>query len=89
MLDSAARPCGGRRAETRRDLGVSLRPNGALTGEPTLLAASASPKGGALLQTAMRALRQCQSFGFLPEAKYKEWNDLSFSPAGLSSMPTI
>ena len=72
-------------------LRVSLRPNGALTGEPTLLAASASPKGAALLQTAMRALRQCQPFGFLPESKYKEWKklDLSFSPAGFSSMPTF
>ena len=72
-------------------LRVSLRPNGALTGEPTLLAASASPKGAALLQTAMHALRQCQPFGFLPRAKYKEWKklDLGFSPAGLSSLPTL
>ena len=72
-------------------LRVSLQPNGALTGEPTLLAASASAKGAALLQTAMRALRQCQPFGFLPRAKYKEWKklDLGFSPAGLSSLPTL
>ena len=72
-------------------LRVSLQRNGALTGEPTLLAASASAKGAALLQTAMRALRKCQPFGFLPEAKYKEWKklDLGFSPAGLSSLPTL
>lgn len=72
-------------------LRVSLQPNGALTGEPTLLAASASAKGAALLQTAMHAVRQCQPFGFLPRAKYKEWKrlDLGFSPAGLSSLPKI
>ena len=72
-------------------LRVSLQPNGALTGEPTLLAASASAKGAALLQTAMHAVRQCQPFGFLPRAKYKEWKklDLGFSPAGLSSPPTL
>jgi hypothetical protein len=72
-------------------LRVSLQPNGALTGEPTLLAASASAKGAVLLQTAMHALRQCQPFGFLPRAKYKEWKklDLGFSPAGLTSLPKI
>jgi hypothetical protein len=72
-------------------LRVSLQRNGALTGEPTLLAASASPKGAALLQTARHALRQCQPFGFLPSAKYKEWKklDLGFSPVGLTSLPKI
>lgn len=72
-------------------LRVSLQRNGALTGEPTLLAASASPKGAALAQAARHALRQCQPFGFLPSAKYKEWKklDLGFSPAGLTSLPKI
>jgi hypothetical protein len=39
----------------------------------------------------MRALRRCQPFGFLPAAKYKEWKrlDLSFSPTGLSAIPTF
>jgi hypothetical protein len=70
-------------------LRVSLKPNGALAAEPTMLAASASPDGPALMQTAMRALRQCQPYGFLPAEKYKEWKvlDLSFSPAGLSVLP--
>jgi len=37
--------------------------------------------------TGPRALRQCQPYGFLPAAKYKEWKvlDLSFSPTGLSA----
>lgn len=72
-------------------LRVSLQQDGALAGEPTLLAASASPKGAALLQTAMQALQKCQPYSFLPAAKYKEWKklDLSFSPAGLSHMPSF
>jgi len=72
-------------------LRVSFTPNGALTAEPALLAASASENGPALMQTAMRALRQCQPYGFLPAAKYKEWKvlDLSFSPTGLSALPTF
>ncbi len=72
-------------------LRVSLKPNGTLAQEPTMLAASASSSGPALLQTAMRALRQCQPYGFLPSAKYSEWKvlDLSFSPTGLSTRPAL
>jgi hypothetical protein len=72
-------------------LRVSLQPNGALTGEPTLLAASASSAGPTLIQTATRALQQCQPYAFLPADKYKEWRtlDLSFSPAGLRTLPTL
>jgi hypothetical protein len=34
-----------------------------------------------LLQTATRALKECQPYGFLPADKYREWRllDLSFS----------
>jgi len=72
-------------------LRISLQPNGALTGEPTLLAASASEAGPTLIQTATRALQQCQPYAFLPADKYKEWRvlDLSFSPAGLRTIPTL
>lgn len=72
-------------------LRVSFAPTGAIVGEPNLIAASATTDGAALMQTAMRALQQCQPFNFLPAAKYKEWRnlDLSFSPAGLSALPKI
>jgi hypothetical protein len=72
-------------------LRVSLQPNGALTAEPALLAASASSNGASLMQTAMRALRQCQPYGFLPAAKYEEWKvlDLAFSPSGPTALPTF
>jgi hypothetical protein len=72
-------------------LRVSLNPDGALAAEPTLLAASASEEGPALIETATRALRACQPYGFLPTAKYKEWKllDLSFTPSGLSVLPRV
>jgi outer membrane biosynthesis protein TonB len=72
-------------------LRISLQPNGALSGEPTLLAASASEAGPTLIQTATRALQQCQPYAFLPADKYSEWRslDLSFSPAGLRTIPTL
>jgi hypothetical protein len=67
-------------------LRVALGPNGALTGSPTLIEASASAHGPALVATAISALRQCQPYGFLPAGKYQEWKllDLSFSPHGMS-----
>jgi hypothetical protein len=67
-------------------LRVALAPNGALTGSPTLIEASASAHGPALVATAISALRQCQPYSFLPAAKYREWKllDLSFSPRGMS-----
>src|ERR1700737_772079 len=67
-------------------LRVALAPNGALTGSPTLIEASASAHGPALVATAISALRQCQPYGFLPAGKYQEWKllDLSFSPRGMA-----
>ena len=72
-------------------LRVSLQPNGARTKEPTLLAASGSEEGLALMKTAVQAVRQCQPYAFLPAAGYKEWKvlDLAFSPAGLTGLPRI
>ena len=67
-------------------LRVALGPNGALTGSPTLIEASASAHGPALVATAISALRQCQPYAFLPAGKYQEWKllDLSFSPRGMA-----
>ena len=72
-------------------LRLSLQRNGALTKEPTLIAASGSEDGVALMKAAMQAVRQCQPYGFLPAADYKEWKvlDLAFSPNGLTGLPRI
>jgi hypothetical protein len=70
-------------------LRVRFKPNGALLGQPVLMAAPASEAGPALVQSAMRALQQCQPYGFMPADKYKEWKalDLSFTPRGLTLGP--
>jgi outer membrane biosynthesis protein TonB len=67
---------------TRVVLRVFLRPDGTLVGEPMLIEASASRDGPRLMQAAIRTLKDCQPFAFLPADKYREWKvlDLSFSP---------
>jgi hypothetical protein len=72
-------------------LRISLQPNGALSGEPSLIAASGSEAGPVLMRAAMQALRDCQPYAFLPAKKYKEWKllDLAFSPGGLTGLPRI
>lgn len=63
-------------------LRVSLRRDGRIAGEPLLIEASASEKGPALMQSAMKALSQCAPFSMLPADKYNQWKmlDLSFTP---------
>src|SRR5262249_44512693 len=70
----------------RASLRIALTPEGALAGEPLLIRASASAQGPRLVETATRALQECQPFSFLPADKYQEWKllDLSFSPRGLA-----
>jgi hypothetical protein len=67
-------------------LRVSLAPNGTLAGDPVLIEASASAKGPALMQSAVRALRACAPYTMLPPDKYKEWKtlDLSFTPQDMA-----
>jgi hypothetical protein len=65
---------------------VALARNGSLTTRPSLIEGSASPHGPALMESAIRALHQCQPYGLLPAGKYNEWKvlDLTFSPSGVS-----
>jgi hypothetical protein len=67
-------------------LRVYLRRDGALAGEPMLIEASASRDGPVLMQAAIRTLKECQPFTFLPADKYREWKvlDLSFSPRDMA-----
>ncbi len=59
-----------------------LSPDGTLAQYPTLIEASASPKGPALMQAAITALQACQPYNMLPADKYKEWRvlDVPFTP---------
>ncbi len=63
-------------------LRVYFKPDGTLASQPQLIEASASPKGPALMQSAVDALQKCQPYTMLPADKYKEWQtlDLGFTP---------
>lgn len=63
-------------------LRVLMTPQGKLAAEPVLIEASASTKGPALMQSAIRALEACQPYAMLPADRYGEWKmlDLSFTP---------
>lgn len=76
----------GARQQLRLVIRLTLRPDGALTGEPMLLEASASPQGPLLLKSLIAALQRCQPYTVLPAQKYKEWRvlDVSFSPQDLT-----
>jgi hypothetical protein len=64
---------------------IALKPDGTLAGQPTLIEASASPKGPALLQSLFAGLAKCQPFNMLPADKYQEWRslDIRFTPQDL------
>ncbi len=71
---------------TRVVLRVFLKPDGRLAAEPLLIEASASQDGPLLMKAAIRTLKDCQPYAFLPADKYKEWKvlDLSFSPRDMA-----
>jgi hypothetical protein len=62
---------------------IALTPEGRLASSPALIEASASAKGPALMQAAIKALEACQPYAMLPADKYREWRvlDLGFTPA--------
>jgi hypothetical protein len=64
---------------------IALKPDGRLAGQPTLIEASASPKGPAVLQSLLAGLQKCQPFNMLPADKYREWRslDIRFTPQDL------
>jgi len=64
---------------------VMLKADGTLSAPPTLIEASASPKGPLLLQNLLRGLTKCQPYNMLPADKYREWKnlDMRFTPADM------
>jgi hypothetical protein len=64
---------------------IALKRDGTLAGQPTLIEASASPKGPAVLQSLFAGLAKCQPFNMLPADKYQEWRtlDIRFTPQDL------
>ena len=60
---------------------VAFNRDGTLAGDPEPIFAPGSANGPALVERAIRALRQCQPYGFLPANKYADWRviDLVFA----------
>jgi len=71
---------------------IALNPDGTLGAKPELIRAPASLAGPPLVESAKRALQQCQPYDTLPARKYLDWKilDLTFTaqgPTGLSAPP--
>jgi hypothetical protein len=64
---------------------VTLKADGTLAAQPTLIEASASSKGPVLLQSLLRGLQKCQPYDMLPADRYQEWKtiDMRFTPADM------
>jgi hypothetical protein len=67
---------------TRVTLRIFLKRDGGLASEPILIEASASRDGPRLMQAAIRSVKECQPYAFLPADRYREWKalDVTFSP---------
>lgn len=71
---------------TRVVLRIYLKRDGGLSAEPLLIEGPASRDGPMLLKAAIRTLKDCQPYAFLPADKYREWKmlDVSFSPRDMT-----
>jgi len=69
-----------------RDLVVTVRiqfkKDGSLTSDPTVVNRSSQPVFQVASESALRAIRKCAPFSFLPPAKYEAWKDVevNFDP---------
>ncbi|MFL5070176.1 MAG: protein TolA [Xanthobacteraceae bacterium] len=61
---------------------ILLRQDGSLSAEPKVLNRSTSPFFQVAAESALRAVRTCAPFDFLPVAKYEAWKDIevNFNP---------
>jgi colicin import membrane protein len=61
---------------------ILLRQDGSLSAEPKVLNRSANPFFQVAAESALRAIRTCAPFSFLPVAKYEAWKDIevNFNP---------
>ena len=73
-------------AADSKDLNVEVRillkQDGSLSAEPTVLNRSSNPFFQVAAESALRAVRTCAPFDFLPLAKYEAWKDIevNFDP---------
>lgn len=61
---------------------ILLRQDGSLSAEPKVLNRSSNPFFQVAAESALRAIRTCAPFSFLPVAKYEAWKDIevNFNP---------
>jgi outer membrane biosynthesis protein TonB len=61
---------------------ILLRQDGSLSAEPKVLNRSSNPFFQVAAESALRAVRTCAPFNFLPAAKYEAWKDIevNFNP---------
>jgi len=61
---------------------ILLRQDGSLSAEPKVLNRSSNPFFQVAAESALRAVRTCAPFSFLPVAKYEAWKDIevNFNP---------
>ena len=64
---------------------IQFRPDGSLAAEPRLLTPSTSPYQQIAAESALRAIRRCAPYSFMPVAKYEAWKDVevTFDPRDL------
>ena len=58
---------------------VLFNPDGSVAAEPALVAASSSPYGPALAETAKQAILSCQPFTMLRPDTYEKWKDIEIA----------
>jgi hypothetical protein len=75
---------------TTLSIRISLDSSGGLKAAPEVVRAPASMSGPALIESAMRALQQCQPYDFIASKQYRQGKslELTFSAQGLSSVMT-
>jgi colicin import membrane protein len=70
-------------AADAKDLNVEvrilLRQDGSLSADPTVLNRSSNPFFQVAAESALRAVRTCAPFDFLPVAKYEAWKDIEIN----------
>jgi colicin import membrane protein len=76
-------PAGARDAKDLNiEVNMRLKQDGTLSAEPKVLNRSANPFFQVAAESALRAIRTCAPFDFLPLAKYEAWKDIdvNFNP---------
>ena len=58
---------------------VLFKPDGTVAAPPQLVAATASPFGPAMAESAMRAVLTCQPFTMLRPEHYEQWKDIEIT----------